>query len=159
MDCRSSSCLSSTAPVWPTSSSAVLGPLRPPPHLLPTPRMITQDWLTLSQARISASLALLSCKDSPALVITLRTLLTVTNRGQNLIMNMADHGFTICAFNRTVSKVDRFLENEAKGMSIVGAHSVEEFVSKLKSPRRVMLLVHAGQAVDDWIEKLLPLLS
>ncbi|KHN95304.1 6-phosphogluconate dehydrogenase [Metarhizium album ARSEF 1941] len=79
--------------------------------------------------------------------------------GQNLIMNMADHGFTICAFNRTVSKVDRFLENEAKGKSIVGAHSVEEFVSKLKSPRRVMLLVQAGQAVDDWIEKLLSLLS
>ena len=74
-------------------------------------------------------------------------------------MNMADHGFTICAFNRTVSKVDRFLENEAKGKSIVGAHSIEEFVGKLKSPRRVMLLVQAGQAVDDWIEKLLPLLS
>ncbi|KZZ94719.1 6-phosphogluconate dehydrogenase [Moelleriella libera RCEF 2490] len=79
--------------------------------------------------------------------------------GQNLIMNMADHGFTICAFNRTVSKVDRFLENEAKGKSIVGAHSVEEFVSKLKTPRRVMLLVQAGPAVDDWIEKLLPLLE
>ncbi|KAG6031764.1 phosphogluconate dehydrogenase (decarboxylating) gnd1 [Claviceps citrina] len=79
--------------------------------------------------------------------------------GQNLILNMADHGFTICAFNRTVSKVDRFLENEAKGKSIVGAHTVEEFVSKLKTPRRVMLLVQAGQAVDDWIEKLLPLLE
>ena len=72
---------------------------------------------------------------------------------------MADHGFTICAFNRTVSKVDRFLENEAKGKSIVGAHSTEEFVSKLKSPRRVMLLVQAGKAVDDWIETLIPLLS
>lgn len=72
---------------------------------------------------------------------------------------MADHGFTICAFNRTVSKVDRFLENEAKGKSVVGAHSTEEFVSKLKSPRRVMLLVQAGKAVDDWIETLLPLLS
>ncbi|KAI5466782.1 6-phosphogluconate dehydrogenase [Mariannaea sp. PMI_226] len=79
--------------------------------------------------------------------------------GQNLILNMADNGFTICAFNRTVSKVDRFLENEAKGKSIVGAQSVEEFVSKLKSPRRVMLLVQAGKAVDDWIEKLLPLLD
>ncbi|CAM1507082.1 Fc.00g067230.m01.CDS01 [Cosmosporella sp. VM-42] len=79
--------------------------------------------------------------------------------GQNLIMNMADHGFTICAFNRTVSKVDRFLENEAKGKSIVGAHSIEEFVSKLKSPRRVMLLVQAGKPVDDWIELLLPLLE
>jgi len=79
--------------------------------------------------------------------------------GQNLIMNMADNGFTICAFNRTVSKVDRFLANEAKGKTIIGAHSVEEFVSKLKRPRRVMLLVQAGPAVDDWIEKLLPLLE
>ncbi|ERS95542.1 6-phosphogluconate dehydrogenase, decarboxylating 1 [Sporothrix schenckii ATCC 58251] len=79
--------------------------------------------------------------------------------GQNLILNMADHGFTICAFNRTVSKVDRFLANEAKGKSIVGAHSTEEFVSKLKKPRRVMLLVQAGKAVDDWIETLIPLLE
>jgi len=79
--------------------------------------------------------------------------------GQNLILNMADHGFTICAFNRTVSKVDRFIANEAKGKSIVGAHSTEEFVSKLKKPRRVMLLVQAGKAVDDWIETLLPLLD
>jgi 6-phosphogluconate dehydrogenase len=72
---------------------------------------------------------------------------------------MADHGYTICAFNRTVAKVDRFLENEAKGKSIVGAHSVDEFVSKLKKPRRVMLLVQAGKAVDDWIETLLPKLE
>lgn len=83
----------------------------------------------------------------------------VSPRGQNLIMNMADNGFTICAFNRTVSKVDRFLANEAKGKTIIGAHSVEDFVSKLKRPRRVMLLVQAGPAVDDWIEKLLPLLE
>ena len=93
--------------------------------------------------------------------------------GQNLIMNAADHGFTIIAFNRTVSKVDRFLENEAKGTmdvettrnerslqhagkSIIGAHSVQEFVSKLKKPRRMMLLVMAGPAVDDFIEALLP---
>ncbi|KAL2158483.1 hypothetical protein VTH06DRAFT_4249 [Thermothelomyces fergusii] len=79
--------------------------------------------------------------------------------GQNLILNMADHGFTVCAFNRTVSKVDTFLANEAKGKSIVGAHSVEEFVSKLKRPRRIMLLVQAGRPVDDWIETLLPLLE
>ena len=72
--------------------------------------------------------------------------------GQNLILNMADHGFTVIAFNRTVSKVDRFLENEAKGKSIIGAHSVEEFVQKLKKPRRMMMLVQAGQAVDDFIE-------
>ncbi len=79
--------------------------------------------------------------------------------GQNLILNMADHGYTVCAYNRTVSKVDHFLENEAKGKSIVGAHSNEEFVSKLKKPRRVMLLVQAGPAVDKFIEALLPLLE
>ncbi|KAL2871002.1 NADP(+)-dependent, decarboxylating phosphogluconate dehydrogenase [Aspergillus lucknowensis] len=76
--------------------------------------------------------------------------------GQNLILNAADHGFTVCAYNRTTSKVDRFLENEAKGKSIVGAHSVEEFCKKLKRPRRVMLLVMAGKPVDQFIESLLP---
>ena len=60
----------------------------------------------------------------------------------------------MCAFNRTVEKVDRFLANEAKGTKVVGAHSLEEMVSKLKKPRRVMLLVKAGKAVDDFIEKL-----
>jgi 6-phosphogluconate dehydrogenase len=83
----------------------------------------------------------------------------LVSRGQNLILNFADHGYTIAAFNRTVSKVHRFLENEAKGKSIVGADTIEEFVSKLKSPRRVMLLVQAGAAVDEWIEKLIPLLD
>lgn len=76
--------------------------------------------------------------------------------GQNLIMNAADHGFQVVAFNRTVSKVDVFLENEAKGKSIIGAHSVEEFVLKLKKPRRIMLLVMAGKPVDDFINALLP---
>ena len=75
--------------------------------------------------------------------------------GQNLILNMADHGFTVVAFNRTVSKVDRFLENEAKGKSIIGAHSIKEFVQKLKKPRRMMLLVQAGKAVDQFIETLI----
>jgi 6-phosphogluconate dehydrogenase len=75
--------------------------------------------------------------------------------GQNLILNAADHGFTVVAFNRTVAKVDRFLANEAKGKSVVGAHSAEEFVSKLKKPRRMMMLVQAGKAVDDFIELLL----
>ncbi|KAK4613978.1 6-phosphogluconate dehydrogenase, decarboxylating 2 [Fulvia fulva] len=75
--------------------------------------------------------------------------------GQNLILNAADHGFTVVAFNRTVAKVDRFLENEAKGKSIVGAQSIKEFVSKLKKPRRMMLLVMAGKPVDDFIETLL----
>ncbi|BDD56340.1 phosphogluconate dehydrogenase (decarboxylating)gnd1, variant 2 [Monascus purpureus] len=76
--------------------------------------------------------------------------------GQNLILNGADHGFTVCAYNRTTSKVDRFLENEAKGKSIIGAHSVEEFVSKLKRPRVIVLLVMAGKPVDAFIESLLP---
>ncbi|GAB7344501.1 hypothetical protein MBLNU457_2334t1 [Dothideomycetes sp. NU457] len=75
--------------------------------------------------------------------------------GQNLILNAADHGFTVVAFNRTVAKVDRFLENEAKGKSIVGAHSIKEFCAKLKKPRRMMLLVMAGKPVDDFIELLL----
>jgi len=79
--------------------------------------------------------------------------------GQNLILNMADNGFTICAYNRTVEKVGHFLENEAKGKSIVGAKTDEEFISQLKKPRRVMLLVQAGKAVDSWIERLLPLLE
>ncbi|KAL3419126.1 6-phosphogluconate dehydrogenase [Phlyctema vagabunda] len=76
--------------------------------------------------------------------------------GQNIILNAADHGFTVVAFNRTVSKVDHFLANEAKGKSIVGAKSIEEFVSKLKKPRRMMMLVMAGKPVDDFIETLLP---
>jgi 6-phosphogluconate dehydrogenase len=61
--------------------------------------------------------------------------------GQNLILNMNDHGFTICAYNRTVEKVDKFLENEAKGTKVVGAHSLKEMVAKLKKPRKIMLLV------------------
>lgn len=60
----------------------------------------------------------------------------------------------VCAFNRTVSKVDDFLANEAKGTKVVGAQSLKDMVSKLKKPRRVILLVKAGQAVDDFIEKL-----
>eukprot|EP00035_Acanthoeca_spectabilis_P019921 m.430253 g.430253 ORF g.430253 m.430253 type:complete len:484 (+) comp17140_c0_seq1:83-1534(+) len=76
--------------------------------------------------------------------------------GQNLILNMNDHGFVVCAYNRTTEKVDRFLANEAAGTNIVGAYSVEELCSKLKKPRRVMMLVKAGAAVDSFIEQLLP---
>ena len=76
--------------------------------------------------------------------------------GQNLILNMNDHGFTVAAFNRTVSKVDDFLAKEAKGTNVIGAHSIEEMVSLLKKPRRVMLMVKAGQPVDEFIELLLP---
>jgi 6-phosphogluconate dehydrogenase len=80
-------------------------------------------------------------------------------KGQNLILNMNDHGYTVCAYNRTTSKVDDFLANEAKGTKIVGAHSVEELCAKLKRPRKVMLLVKAGSAVDAFIDQLLPYLE
>jgi 6-phosphogluconate dehydrogenase len=76
--------------------------------------------------------------------------------GQNLILNMNDHGFTVVAYNRTVSKVDEFLAKEAKGTKVIGAHSVEEMVKKLKRPRRVMMLVKAGQPVDDFIAQVAP---
>ena len=79
--------------------------------------------------------------------------------GQNLVLNMNDHGFKVAVFNRTVSKVDDFLANEAKGTQVVGAHSVEEFVRLLKRPRRVMLMVKAGEVVDQTIEHVLPYLE
>ena len=79
--------------------------------------------------------------------------------GQNIVLNMNDHGYVVAVFNRTVSKVNDFLNNEAKGTKIVGAHSLEELVGLLKRPRRVMLLVKAGAAVDEFIQHLLPLLE
>ncbi|KAG0021097.1 6-phosphogluconate dehydrogenase, decarboxylating [Entomortierella chlamydospora] len=79
--------------------------------------------------------------------------------GQNLILNMNDHGFVVCAYNRTKEKVTHFLENEAKGTKIVGAYSVQELCMKLKSPRKVMMLVKAGPAVDAFIKDLLEYLE
>ncbi|HVJ09651.1 MAG TPA: decarboxylating NADP(+)-dependent phosphogluconate dehydrogenase [Acidisarcina sp.] len=76
--------------------------------------------------------------------------------GQNLVLNMNDHGFKVAVFNRTVSKVDDFLANEAKGTNVVGAHSIEELAGLLKRPRRVMLMVKAGDTVDQMIDQLLP---
>lgn len=61
--------------------------------------------------------------------------------GQNLILNMDSKGFIVCAYNRTVEKVQHFLDNEAKGTSIIGATSLQDMVGKLKSPRKVMMLV------------------
>src|SRR5438045_9421154 len=83
-------------------------------------------------------------------------LIVLAVMGRNLILNMNDHGFTVVAYNRTVSKVDDFLAKEANGTKVLGAHSIEEMVAQLKKPRRVMMLVKAGQAVDDFIEQLLP---
>jgi 6-phosphogluconate dehydrogenase len=76
--------------------------------------------------------------------------------GQNLVLNMNDHGYTVAVYNRTTSKVDDFINGEAKGRSIIGTHSVEELVAALKSPRMVMIMVQAGPAVDAVIEQLLP---
>ncbi|HSG16232.1 MAG TPA: decarboxylating NADP(+)-dependent phosphogluconate dehydrogenase [Anaerolineae bacterium] len=79
--------------------------------------------------------------------------------GQNLVLNMDDHGYTVAVFNRTISKVDRFLDNEAQGTRIIGTHALEELVSVLKRPRRVMIMVKAGRPVDATIEQLVPLLE
>ncbi len=79
--------------------------------------------------------------------------------GQNLVLNMNDHGSTVAVFNRTVSKVDDFLGGPAKGTQVVGAHSLQEFFKLLKQPRKVMFMVKAGQPVDDLIEECLPFLE
>jgi 6-phosphogluconate dehydrogenase len=76
--------------------------------------------------------------------------------GQNLVLNMNDHGYKVAVFNRTVSKVDEFINEEAKGTEVVGAHSMEELCGLLKSPRRVMIMVKAGDVVDKTIEQILP---
>jgi 6-phosphogluconate dehydrogenase len=77
--------------------------------------------------------------------------------GQNLVLNMNDHGYTVAVYNRTVSKVDEFLEDAAKGReTIIGTHSMEEFIDALAKPRKVMLMVKAGEVVDKFIEQVLP---
>lgn len=76
--------------------------------------------------------------------------------GQNLVLNMNDHGFTVAVFNRTISKVDDFMAGPAKGSKVIGTHSLEEFFKKLKKPRRVMLMVKAGEPVDEFIDLCLP---
>jgi 6-phosphogluconate dehydrogenase len=79
--------------------------------------------------------------------------------GQNLVLNMADRGYTVAVFNRTTSKVDEFLQGPAKGKSILGAHDIKTLIGFLKRPRKVMLMVKAGSAVDEFIEHLLPFLE
>ena len=76
--------------------------------------------------------------------------------GENLILNMESKGFTVACFNRTISKVDDFINGRAKGKNIIGCKSIEEFVSALNKPRKIMLMVKAGQPVDDFTEHLLP---
>ena len=79
--------------------------------------------------------------------------------GENLVLNMESKGFRVSVFNRTVEKVDKFMAGRGAGKKFYGAHSLEDFVESLASPRKVFLMVKAGQAVDDFIEKLIPLLS
>jgi len=79
--------------------------------------------------------------------------------GENLILNMANHGFTVAAFNRTVKVVDDFIKGRAKDKSIIGCHTPEDLVKHLKRPRKIMIMVRAGSPVDETIEKLIPYLE
>src|SRR5205823_1822252 len=79
--------------------------------------------------------------------------------GENLVLNIESRGYTVAVFNRTTSRVDEFLGGRAKGKNILGTHSLSELVSKLKKPRKVMLMVQAGPAVDAVIGQLAPLLE
>ncbi len=76
--------------------------------------------------------------------------------GENLVLNMESKGFTVAVFNRTVEKVDNFINGRGAGKKFIGAHSIAEFCASLERPRKVMMLVKAGQAVDDFIELLIP---
>ena len=79
--------------------------------------------------------------------------------GENLVMNMESKGFTVSVYNRTTEKVTKFVEGRANGKNIVGTYSLEELVASLQKPRKVMMMIKAGKAVDDTIEALIPLLE
>jgi 6-phosphogluconate dehydrogenase len=79
--------------------------------------------------------------------------------GENLVLNMESHGYTVAVFNRTLARVDDFLAGRARGKRIIGCHSVQELVAALKRPRKVMMMVKAGPAVDQVIEEVAPLLE
>ena len=76
--------------------------------------------------------------------------------GENLVLNMESHGFTVSVYNRTVNKVNGFINGRGKGKNIIGTQTIEELVNSLKSPRKIMLMVKAGKPVDDFIELLIP---
>ena len=79
--------------------------------------------------------------------------------GENLVINMESKGFTVSVYNRTTEKAANFVNGRAKGKNIVGTYSLEELVASLEKPRKVMMMIKAGAAVDDMIEKLIPLLE
>jgi 6-phosphogluconate dehydrogenase len=76
--------------------------------------------------------------------------------GENLVLNMESHGYTVAVYNRTVDKVDNFINGRGKGKNVIGTHTLEELTANLKAPRKVMLMVKAGKPVDDFIELLIP---
>ena len=79
--------------------------------------------------------------------------------GENLILNMESKGYTVACFNRTVAKVDAFISGRGAGKKLIGCHTVQELAASLKKPRRIMMMVKAGAAVDQTIETLLPVLE
>lgn len=79
--------------------------------------------------------------------------------GENLVLNMESKGFTVAVYNRTVEKVEKFVNGRGKGKNFIGAHSIDDFVKSIKRPRKVMLLVKAGKPVDEFIEQLIPYLE
>ncbi|MBR5453404.1 MAG: NADP-dependent phosphogluconate dehydrogenase, partial [Clostridia bacterium] len=79
--------------------------------------------------------------------------------GENLVMNMESKGFTVSVYNRTTEKVKNFVEGRAKGKNIVGTYTLEELVASLEKPRKVMMMIKAGEAVDNMIEQLIPMLE
>jgi len=79
--------------------------------------------------------------------------------GENLILNIESRGYSVAVYNRTLDKVEKFLAGRAKGKKIIGTHNLPELVQSLKSPRKIMMMVKAGQAVDDLINQLVPLLD
>ena len=76
--------------------------------------------------------------------------------GENLVLNMESKGFTVAVFNRTVEKVDAFVAGRGAGKNFIGCHSIEELCASLERPRKVMMLVKAGEPVDSFIDKLIP---
>src|ERR1700729_2258980 len=112
-------------------------------HLAFRPQFIEPGWMEEGRANMSEA----NCDIG---------LIGLAVMGQNLVLNMNDQGYRVAVFNRTVAKVDDFIAHEAAGTQVVGAHSIPQFVQMLKKPRRVMLMVKAGDTVDQVIAEATP---